>query len=86
MPPRQSIVTIFVDPETKLNPTTDDVDSEGYSNLFVVKLHLHRLSLLNRILWFFGFIENIDVMNPLPQRSESSSLRLDVSRVADPIA
>ncbi|KAL8788946.1 MAG: hypothetical protein Q9195_007062 [Heterodermia aff. obscurata] len=78
--------TIFVDPETKLIPTTSDVDSDGYSNLFVVKLHLDRLGLLNRILWFFGFIQNIYVMNPIPQWSESSSLRIDAHRVAGVMA
>ena len=86
LPPRQSVVTIFVDPETESNPTISNMDAEGYSNLLLVKLHLDRLGTINRILWFFGFIKTIYVMNAPLEWSESSSQQIDVPRVADVVA
>ena len=81
LPRRQSIVAIFVDPETESRPTTQNTDDDGYSNLLLTRLHLDRLGTVNRVLRCLGFISGIYVMNASPQRSESSSLKIDGPRL-----
>ena len=52
----QSEVTIFVDPETESKPTTDNVDSDGHSNVLLAKLFLNRLGTINNVLKILGLL------------------------------
>ena len=77
LPRRQSIITVFVDPETESKPTTESTDQEGFSNLLLTKLRLDRLGTMNRMLRFFGFITSVYVTNVEPQWSESPTPRIE---------
>ena len=60
-----------------------NMDIEGYSNLFLVKLRLDRLGPLDRQLWSRGLISSIYIIDAPPQEGESSSLKTDVSAAGE---
>ena len=83
LPPGQSEVTIFVDPETESKPTTANVDADGHSNVILARLFLDRLGILNHLFRLFGLLSTsyIYIMNPPIAWSEPPSLTIDAPRV-----
>ncbi|MCJ1473729.1 hypothetical protein MMC13_002380 [Lambiella insularis] len=62
LPPGQDQVTIFVDPRTESEPTTEQ-STDGHGNVMLTKLYLHRLGIWNQILRHLGGLSTLYVKN-----------------------
>ena len=77
LPPGQSEVTIYLDPETEAIPTTAHVDDAGHSNVMLARLFLDRLGAQNNVLRLLGLLSTscIYVMNDYITPWEADDLR-----------
>lgn len=72
-------MTIFVDPDTESDPTTEHITAAGKSNVILATLFLDRLGALNHVLRLIGVLSTsyVYIMNAPIAGSESASLTID---------
>ncbi|MCJ1253623.1 hypothetical protein MMC24_001435 [Lignoscripta atroalba] len=73
LPPRKNEVTIYVDPKTLSEPTTENTAPDGHSNVMLAKIYLDRLGPVNQVLRFLGQLSTLYVRIVTPW-SDTSSL------------
>ena len=74
LPPRQNDITIFVDPQTESEPTTENTAPNGHSNVMLAKLYLDRLGTLNHVLRYLGQLSTLYITNITPWSETSSRI------------
>ena len=74
LPPKHEQVTIFVDPETESEPTTESRREDGQSNVILATLYLIRLGAYHRVLRTLGLLSTLYVLNAAPWSETSSQI------------
>ena len=69
----ETVVTIYLDNETETMPTTKHATKDGKSNVYLMRLHLNKLSAKDKIWRHLGQIRDLYIFNEPKNYSESAS-------------